>query len=235
VRRRSRPADTRGKSEVDEDHERISLIGPAGYWRRHVCNRDKRSLAIATFRNLSDKGTDPPGPVPDSLPPPGGDTIRRVCASGHDLFAALRQVEGKFANGFQHHETRLGLGLIHPLSKTFVYQRGQPSNRSMDRSWEGLDDGARAAMRTSSRLCFEKHFDLDTSSFRFLQLVQNLAQHGRHADHGSLFEFWRNPVCARIIGGLWPVSGRLVSSSAQWCCSCCIREPSQRSLPGLPS
>ena len=45
-------------------------------------------------------------------------------------------------------------------------------------AWNLLDDSQRAAMRTNSRLCFEKHFDLENSSSRFLRLMQSLAQHG---------------------------------------------------------
>jgi glycosyltransferase involved in cell wall biosynthesis len=64
----------------------------------------------------------------------------------------------------------------------FVEPDSRDGTINLFRAWEGLDNGACAAMRISSRLCFEKHFDLDTSSSRFLQLMQNLAQQGRHAD-----------------------------------------------------
>jgi glycosyltransferase involved in cell wall biosynthesis len=45
-------------------------------------------------------------------------------------------------------------------------------------AWSRLDDSERAAMRTNSRRCFEKHFDLENSSNRFLQLMRSLAQQG---------------------------------------------------------
>jgi glycosyltransferase involved in cell wall biosynthesis len=41
-------------------------------------------------------------------------------------------------------------------------------------AWRKLDDSGRAAMRAESRRCFEKHFDLESSSTRFLDLVRSL-------------------------------------------------------------
>jgi glycosyltransferase involved in cell wall biosynthesis len=45
------------------------------------------------------------------------------------------------------------------------------------KAWSTLGDAERAAMRASSRRCFEKYFDLENSSTRFLQLVQDLAKY----------------------------------------------------------
>ncbi len=50
------------------------------------------------------------------------------------------------------------------------------------RAWSLLHDSEREAMRITSRRCFEKHFDLESSSQRFLQLMQRLAQQGGHAE-----------------------------------------------------
>jgi glycosyltransferase involved in cell wall biosynthesis len=42
--------------------------------------------------------------------------------------------------------------------------------------WSKLTDSERIAMRTSSRECFEKHFDLAASSARFLEVIGSLAR-----------------------------------------------------------
>jgi glycosyltransferase involved in cell wall biosynthesis len=49
-------------------------------------------------------------------------------------------------------------------------------------AWSRLNDSERAVMRANSRLCFEKHFDLDNSSARFVQLMESLAQKARDPD-----------------------------------------------------
>jgi glycosyltransferase involved in cell wall biosynthesis len=43
-------------------------------------------------------------------------------------------------------------------------------------AWGRLDYSERALMRANSRLCFEKYFDLDNSSARFVQLMESLVQ-----------------------------------------------------------
>jgi glycosyltransferase involved in cell wall biosynthesis len=64
----------------------------------------------------------------------------------------------------------------------FVEQDTLAGTINLFRAWSGLDDSERAAMRANSRRCFEKHFDLEQSSTRFLQLVHGLAQQDRHPE-----------------------------------------------------
>jgi glycosyltransferase involved in cell wall biosynthesis len=54
-------------------------------------------------------------------------------------------------------------------------------------AWGRLDYSERAVMRTNSRLCFEKHFDLDNSSARFVQLIETLVQRASNPDPLSQF------------------------------------------------
>jgi glycosyltransferase involved in cell wall biosynthesis len=64
----------------------------------------------------------------------------------------------------------------------FVEQNTLAGTINLFRAWSRLDDSERAAMRANSRRCFEKHFNLEHSSTRFLQLVQSLAQQDRHPE-----------------------------------------------------
>jgi glycosyltransferase involved in cell wall biosynthesis len=50
------------------------------------------------------------------------------------------------------------------------------------RTWSELPELERNAMRTRSRECFQKHFDLNSSSARFLEVMQQMAHEARQAD-----------------------------------------------------
>jgi glycosyltransferase involved in cell wall biosynthesis len=64
----------------------------------------------------------------------------------------------------------------------FVEQDTLAGTVNLFRAWNGVDDSEHATMRANSRRCFEKHFDLESGSTRFLQLVQSLSQQGRHRE-----------------------------------------------------
>ncbi|HEY1984422.1 MAG TPA: glycosyltransferase [Terracidiphilus sp.] len=58
----------------------------------------------------------------------------------------------------------------------FVEEDSLDGTVKLFEAWSRLDASKRDAMRINSRMCFDKHFDLDISSNRFLQLLQGLTQ-----------------------------------------------------------
>ena len=62
----------------------------------------------------------------------------------------------------------------------FVEEDSLNGTIKLFQTWVSLDASERSAVRANSRLCFDKHFDLDRSSTRFLKLLQDVAEQNRN-------------------------------------------------------